>query len=836
MTVTVSTSEASYAGNDVTVAFTVPFRFLDASHLAVMRKAADGSSTTLTLNTDYTVAGVGNPTGTVTTTVAPATGTTLLILRDVPATQEKDYVEGDRFPAASHEDALDKLTMLYQQGDERNRRALTVPPGETISDLPAIDDLREKFLYFTQARAPVGASAPSVVVTDGMADFNSSIAATGATIPADQQYFRTAGFYAPGDGGGGLYTVEPSEPSHAGKIALADGKWGELVGDQVCARSFGAVGNGSADDTTAVSSWISFCELKGATGVLTAGVFIVGSISLTVTANVRLSGRPGATIKGTADGIGSIITLDGSVSRPAFSLTGVIIDNSLRTFVSAEASGTGLSIKNFDHYQIQNCQFLAGADYRAAKGDSGTSINQCGWGLISGCYFRGQPDKGIYLTGGPSAGTADDYGDCVVQGNVFDRCNTAASNTRQGRRVVFNGNIVLQCLLGFRHTEAGAGAAQVDPGRENITTSNFFWKCGSRCVSLRWGIGDVVANNVIKDHGYDLDGALPAGGTNAIHLQGTQKAIVTGNVICRDETVADATHVGILVQSLTLVSGARNSIGNLIDGNSISGCPTGIQESTGSSGNHGCNMYATDVTTPFLPAAGSTSMYTARGDDGTHAAFATIFSTVKRTAVVSGIGAFLAATGAIGAHTDSATPVSVARDSDGNLVTFYLDTVAQGGIAMSAGTVSYNPFLGTHWTQLGNSHRVEIPFGTVMDTIGTMCSWPGEPVETRLPKVKVSNVPASRSVYGTFQYWDEEREAGDPWDMYVMGVGAGFVRIGSGVSVAIGDLVESAGDGTARPQADDTIRSSTVGKVTSLARAAEHSDGSYVVPCVLMCG
>jgi hypothetical protein len=53
--------------------------------------------------------------------------------------------------------------------------------------------------------------------------------------------------------------------------------------------------------------------------------------------------------------------------------------------------------------------------------------------------------------------------------------------------------------------------------------------------------------------------------------------------------------------------------------------------------------------------------------------------------------------------------------------------------------------------------------------------------------------------------------------------------------VSRGDLLESAGDGTARPQSDTTIKSSTIAKVTSTVKVKE-DDGSYCVPCTLMCG
>ena len=62
-----------------------------------------------------------------------------------------------------------------------------------------------------------------------------------------------------------------------------------------------------------------------------------------------------------------------------------------------------------------------------------------------------------------------------------------------------------------------------------------------------------------------------------------------------------------------------------------------------------------------------------------------------------------------------------------------------------------------------------------------------------------------------------------------------IIRIAEGVTVERGDLLMSAGDGTAKPQDDDIIiRSKTIAKVTSTNVSCTYEDGSYCVPCVLM--
>jgi hypothetical protein len=171
--------------------------------------------------------------------------------------------------------------------------------------------------------------------------------------------------------------------------------------------------------------------------------------------------------------------------------------------------------------------------------------------------------------------------------------------------------------------------------------------------------------------------------------------------------------------------------------------------------------------------------------------------------------------------------------NDGAIIWFLQAGTVEGDISVAGNTVSYNAFCGSHWGQLSDQSRPAILRGTVMETIDEMCDWPEDGGSSdRLVRVKVSDTPASRRVYGVFLGWDEKYAS--TGDMYVAGLGAYMVRV-SGV-VQSGDLLESAGDGTARTQADDLVRSTTIGKVSSTHRIAEYDDGSYLVPCVLMCG
>ena len=86
--------------------------------------------------------------------------------------------------------------------------------------------------------------------------------------------------------------------------------------------------------------------------------------------------------------------------------------------------------------------------------------------------------------------------------------------------------------------------------------------------------------------------------------------------------------------------------------------------------------------------------------------------------------------------------------------------------------------------------------------------------------------------------WDDQDDGldGDVNDMHIAALGAFVVRINSGETVAIGDYLQSNGDGTAKVQADDILRASTIAKVTSTEKTHIHADDSYCVPCTLHCG
>jgi hypothetical protein len=129
MTISTSTASAAYTGNGTTAIFPVPFYFLTDTDLKVTHRTAAGVVSVLTLNSDYTVSDAGNPQGgSITTIPALPAGDQIFIERNVAAVQETEYPANGIFPAASHEKALDRLTMLVQQLQTADEFTLTRDP------------------------------------------------------------------------------------------------------------------------------------------------------------------------------------------------------------------------------------------------------------------------------------------------------------------------------------------------------------------------------------------------------------------------------------------------------------------------------------------------------------------------------------------------------------------------------------------------------------------------------------------------------------------------------------------------------------------------------------
>jgi hypothetical protein len=183
------------------------------------------------------------------------------------------------------------------------------------------------------------------------------------------------------------------------------------------------------------------------------------------------------------------------------------------------------------------------------------------------------------------------------------------------------------------------------------------------------------------------------------------------------------------------------------------------------------------------------------------------------------------------------TPFGINRGTDdGTLINFSQAGTTEGTISVSGTTVSYNGGHLSRYAQTTTAKDNSLVKGTVLSNLDEMNVYTkdGQPVDNeQLNKVKVSDTEGDVNVAGVFVNWSHDEDHNvDEINMAM--TGDMIIRIAQGVTVVRGDLLMSAGDGTAKPQGDDIIRSKTVAKVTSNHVTCTYADGSFCVPCVLM--
>lgn len=329
MTVSSTTNRKSFTGDGVTTAFgTSPVVFFDETELQVyLVTTVTGASTLQTLTTNYTVSGGAGTTGTITMLVAPASTETLVILRVLPFTQTDDFINNDINDAEVLEDRLDKLTMLTQQLDEVDARALKLGEAETASaaltELPF--DRASKFLAFDASKnmiasagtteVPVSAFMETVLddttaadaqttlggTTVGKAVFVATDAAAGRTaLDAQQDVFTTRGDLVRAGVSG---VAERVTLGSIGRVLKSDGT-DAVWADEITTGAGAASTSGSA---------VNFGGIPA--GVNEVVVYFVGvSTNGTDTPVIQLGTSGGLTTSGYVGGTGTMVNAAASAA------------------------------------------------------------------------------------------------------------------------------------------------------------------------------------------------------------------------------------------------------------------------------------------------------------------------------------------------------------------------------------------------------------------------------------------------------------------------------------------------------------------------------------------
>ncbi len=137
MTLSTTSSRVSYAANGATTTFAFGFKIWAAANLKVyLRNNTTLADALQTLGGDYSVDVASYPNaGNVVFASAPSSGQTIVIVRDMPLTQDLDLIASGSFAAENVEMQLDKLAAEVQTLRELIARSPRFSVGATLSDI-----------------------------------------------------------------------------------------------------------------------------------------------------------------------------------------------------------------------------------------------------------------------------------------------------------------------------------------------------------------------------------------------------------------------------------------------------------------------------------------------------------------------------------------------------------------------------------------------------------------------------------------------------------------------------------------------------------------------------
>lgn len=292
-----------YVGNDLVAAYAYEWTIQSKEDVAVYETDADGLSTLLTVDVDYTVGGIGDEGGGSITRTAGAlpAGYKWLIRSNLQPLQETAFSSQGGFYPDVHEMVFDRLTRLAQQMSDTIVRSLRLAESETGDMvLPVASARKGKVLAFNSATGlpealsnPINVGEYGGVVAETYAEAAMLTGLTsGQQVHILSRSAPTYGLADPFDGGGGIFAYCAGDYSDEvtadtlGGIYLpltedSDGSEGCLVrrfSGALDPAWFGAVADGATDDSSALQAVVNFAYTYGPAIVNLMGRTYAGDI------------------------------------------------------------------------------------------------------------------------------------------------------------------------------------------------------------------------------------------------------------------------------------------------------------------------------------------------------------------------------------------------------------------------------------------------------------------------------------------------------------------------------------------------------------------------------
>lgn len=251
-----------------------------------------------------------------------AGSTTSLTLSRDPGSADNVFVWWDGVPQFDF--SLDGKTLTFTEAIYPGTSVVRVRTGTTLSlEVPSAESVGDEELQWG----------------GGLQRCFSSIASLRATADSRYQVAFVTGYYAPRDGGGGPYVVDPSDTTSAdnGGSIIVDGlnrRWKLNTPPDWYVEQFGARGNGSADDAAAINAAIAALPTWGGTVRFQGKQYNIGSTIVVGTGDggANKSTKNGIRLIGTGGGYGivdrppTILQVSATINNPAMLVIGAISD------------------------------------------------------------------------------------------------------------------------------------------------------------------------------------------------------------------------------------------------------------------------------------------------------------------------------------------------------------------------------------------------------------------------------------------------------------------------------------------------------------------------------
>jgi hypothetical protein len=606
MTISSTTRIAGpFIGNGTASAFPFTFKVFAATDLDVIKlTVSTGTESTLVLTTDYTVSLNGdqnsNPGGTVTLTAgALASGFTLTITSDIANLQPTDLTNQGGFYPEVITDSLDRATIQIQQIADIGDRTLKIPisDGTLNMELPTKTERANSFLSFDANGLPsvvtAGSSgAPATITRQVFSGTGSQTVFTLASDPGalgNSAQVYIGGVYqqrstytiagttltfsaAPVAGTNNIEFVNfltsnigatsadlvTYTPSGTGAVARSAAS---KMGDVVSVRDFGAVGNGTTDDTAAIQAAITASANKAV--YFPSGTYV--ATTLTVSSPCRLFGE--GIIKKTTAASSALLTLNTNdvdieglefrgASFDAMPASVVFLDTAIKVYGASSVSpyrrfnitnvkvngfaGFAMDIRWSEDVTITGCQIrycgYAGilfesivrgviANNRISFIDAGTGTNAYGISLSrdpTKTLVNSVPTEHVTVTGNVVTDVAKWTG---IDGHAPHNCNIV-------------GNVVARCKNGIYAQYDSAVNPYPSPARyvriaDNVvigrstTSENDFGvaSIGTATVGVGFNEHIVIENNSV------INAGSSSGGNAAVSLSYSRHSVARNNVV-----------------------------------------------------------------------------------------------------------------------------------------------------------------------------------------------------------------------------------------------------------------------------------------------------------------